>query len=629
MFSAKKRTKGRDPAPNPWHKARKLLARKGAFKPRISMRIWLTALFVLVTAFAEVTAYQIVHPILRDTLNRSSAAAFNQVGVQFEEQVQRLREQGEGLNEQRISAFARSHGLQWGIVDKAGSQVQGGNLDDWGVGTVERSFEEPRRPVDAKAPIKTGRYKGQQRATYAYPIDVKVEGKDEYQPRAVVFVKYYTQSDIENVQSALNNIERLALLAGALALLIAGFAGYFAAVLISRRISRLGLAAENLAAGHFDERITSSVEDEVGSLGETFNAMAVSLKGAFGQIEQEKERGSAILNGMTDAVIGVNRELEPVFLNPRAKRLLESSDHDFHNRLQEVLAKTRYSGPVTDPAAETGDRLIEIRAAPLEDGALAILRDVTEDLHMQRVKAEFIANASHELKTPLTALSGYLEMLEDEEDERVRAEFLTDMRVQTERLQNLARTLLDLSRLDANAVTFRTEEVDLEDLLYGVRRDFGYTGRELNISADPDLPLVLTDPNQLHRAIAILVDNALKYSDDHAPVDLRLSRQDGRVAISVADRGCGIPEREIPHIFDRFYRAQGSSRADGTDLGLALAHEITDHLGGAIEVLSSPSTGSTFTVLLPLTANPPTANGGSRPESLVPNQGNDRRPARR
>jgi signal transduction histidine kinase len=621
MFSARKRASGKGPTPNPWRKARTLFARKGGFKPRLSMRIWLTALFVLVTALAAVTAYNVVHPILVETLNRSSEAAFKQVGVQFEEQVQRLREQGENLNEQRISAFARSHGLQWGIVDKAGHQIPGGNLDDWGVETVERAFKEPRRPRDGKAPIKTGRYKGQQRATYAYPIDVEGEDKDELQPRAVVFVKYYTQSDIENVRAALNTIERLALLAGALALLIAGFAGYFAAVLISRRISRLGLAAENLAAGHFDERITSSVEDEVGSLGETFNAMAISLKGAFGQIEQEKERGSAILNGMTDAVIGVNKELEPVFLNPRAKKLLESSDHAFHNRLQEVLAKTRYSGPVTDPAAETGDRLIEIRAAPLEDGALAILRDVTEDLHMQRVKAEFIANASHELKTPLTALSGYLEMLEDEEDERVRAEFLSDMRVQTERLQNLARTLLDLSRLDANAVTFRTEEVDLEDLLYGLRRDFGYTGRELNISADPEVPPVLTDPNQLHRAIAILVDNALKYSDESSPVELRLTRQDGRVAISVADHGCGIPEREIPHIFDRFYRAQGSSRADGTGLGLALAHEITDHLGGTIEVLSSPNTGSTFTVLLPLTSNPPTANGSRRQESLVPNPG--------
>jgi signal transduction histidine kinase len=614
MFSAKKKASGKGPASNLLRKARDLLARRDEFKPRLSMRIWLTVLFVLVTAFAAITAYNIVHPILYQTLNRSSEAAFKQVGDQFEEQVQRLRERGEPLNEQRISAFARSHGLQWGIVDGANNQVPGGNLDDWSVRTVERAFEEPRRPRDAMVPIKTGDHKGQLQATHAYPIDVEVDGKDELQPRTVVFVKYYTQSDIENVRAALNTIERLALLAGALALLIAGFAGYFAAVLISRRISRLGRAAENLAAGHFDERITSSVEDEVGSLGETFNAMAVSLKGAFEQIEQEKERGSAILNGMTDAVVGVDRELNLVFQNPRAKKLLESSDHAFHNRLQEVLAKTRYSGPVTEPAAEAAERLIEIRAAPLEDGALAIMRDVTEDLHMQRVKAEFIANASHELKTPLTALSGYLEMLEDEEDELVRAEFLGDMRVQTGRLQNLARTLLDLSRLDANAVTFRTEEVDLEDLLYGLRRDFGYTGRELNIKADANVPLVQTDPNQLHRAIAILVDNALKYSDEASPVELGLSREDGRVAISVADRGCGIPEREIPHIFDRFYRAQGSSRADGTGLGLALAHEITDHLGGEIQVRSSPNAGSTFTLLLPLTTN--TLDGSRSPESV-------------
>jgi signal transduction histidine kinase len=614
MSSAKKKASGKGPASKLLRKARELLARRDEFKPRLSMRIWLTVLFVLVTAFAAITAYNIVHPILYKTLNRSSEAAFKQVGDQFEEQVQRLNERGEGLNEQRISAFARSHGLQRGIVDKANNQAPGGNLDDWSVRTVERAFEEPRRPRDAMVQIKTGDHKGQLQATHAYPINVPVKGKGELQPRAVVFVKYYTQSDIENVRAALNTIERLALLAGALALLIAGFAGYFAAVLISRRISRLGRAAENLAAGHFDDRITSSVEDEVGSLGETFNAMAVSLKGAFEQIEQEKERGSAILNGMTDAVVGVDKELNLVFQNPRAKKLLESSDHAFHNRLQEVLAKTRYSGPVTEPAAEAADRLIEIRAAPLEDGALAIMRDVTEDLHMQRVKAEFIANASHELKTPLTALSGYLEMLEDEEDELVRAEFLNDMRVQTGRLQNLARTLLDLSRLDANAVTFRTEEVDLEDLLYGLRRDFGYTGRELNIKADADVPPVQTDPNQLHRAIAILVDNALKYSDGASPVELGLSREDGRVAISVADSGCGIPEREIPHIFDRFYRAQGSSRADGTGLGLALAHEITDHLGGEIQVQSSPNAGSTFTVLLPPATN--TLNGSRNPESV-------------
>jgi signal transduction histidine kinase len=614
MFSAKDRSAGRAPDLDLWRKARKVLASKtgGEFGPRLSMRIWLTALFVLVTAFAAITAYEIVHPILYETVNRSSEAAFKQVGDQFEDQVQRLRERGEPVTEQRINAFARSHGLEWGIVRYEDGQQTRGELDDWSPRPVRRAVEEPRRPSDEMEQVETGVHKGQLQATYAYPINVDVKDKAEPQPRAIVFVKYFTENDVENVRAALSNIERLALLAGALALLIAGFAGYFAAVLISRRVSRLGLAAEHLAAGNFDARITTRVEDEVGSLGATFNAMAVSLKEAFDQIGQEKERGNAILDGMTDAVVGVDRELNPVFLNPRARKLLESSDHAFHNRLQEVLAKTRYSGPVTESEAKAGDRVIEIRAAPLEDGALAILRDVTEERHMQRVKAEFIANASHELKTPLTALSGYLEMLEDEENERVRTEFLNDMRVQTTRLQGLARTLLDLSRLDANAVTFRTEEVDVEDLLHGLRRDFGYTGRPLSIMAEENVPLVRTDPNQLHRAIAILVDNALKYSDESSPVDLGLSREDGQVIISVTDRGCGIPESEIPYIFDRFYRAQGSSRADGTGLGLALAHEITDHLGGEIQVHSRPDAGSIFSVLLPLAADSPGTNG-SRP----------------
>ena len=196
-------------------------------------------------------------------------------------------------------------------------------------------------------------------------------------------------------------------------------------------------------------------------------------------------------------------------------------------------------------------------------------------------------------------------MLEDEEDERVRAEFLEDMRSQTERLQNLARTLLDLSRLDANALTFRKEEVDLEDLLHELRRDFGYTGRPVNVRVDEDVPPVKTDPTQLHRMLAILLDNALKYSGEEAPVDLSLSREDGRAVISIADRGCGIPEAEIPHIFDRFYRAQGSSRADGTGLGLALARELNDHLGGEIRVQSRPGAGSTFSVTLPLAADAP------------------------
>jgi signal transduction histidine kinase len=610
MFSAKeKSTFGKNPGIDLWRRARRRLSSrlKSGVKPRIGMRIWLTALFVLVTAFAAIVAYEIVNPILKDTLNRASEARFQQVGEQFEDLLRR----DNTLSVAQLQSFATTRGLQWGIVSaKTGEKLMGDRDLDWHVGVVKSAIQTQRPRHEIKK-IVTGPRAGQIQATYAVPIDARaVTGQED---TAVVFNEFFTESDIENVDAALNNIEGIAILAGALVLVIAGVAGYFAATLISRRISRLGVAAERLAAGNFDERIQTRVEDEVGSLGATFNAMAASLKGAFEQIKHEKERGSAILDGMTDAVVGVDKDLNAVFLNPRAQELLESSDLDFQIRLQEVLAKTRYSGPTTDPEARARDRIIEIRAAPLEDGALAILRDVTEERRVQRAKAEFIANASHELKTPLTALSGYLEMLEDEKDEQVRAEFLKDMRSQTDRLQSLARTLLDLSRLDANATTFRTEEVDLEDLLHELRRDFGYTGRPMSVSAGADVPPVVTDPTQLHRMLTILLDNALKYSGEGAPVDLSLSREDGHAVISVTDRGCGIPEAEIPHIFDRFYRAQGSSRADGTGLGLALAREITDHLGGEIRVQSHPGTGSTFSVALPLTAG---SRGGHRTPSL-------------
>jgi signal transduction histidine kinase len=584
-----------------------LLGRRAGFRRRISIQVWLTVSFLLVIAFAGGTAYSIVYPRLENTLMQMQKDSFEQVFDQFEDNLRR----NPRIDEQYISFYAINRGLEWGVIQENG-EVLRGDPGEYDVQAVQTALENGT-PYTQLTEAESEDREGQALATYATPIMMAGDS----QTTALVFTKYYTEGEILDTEEALGRIGFLALLAGALALLIAGFSGYVVANLLSRRLSRLDVAARRLASGNFDERITTRIEDEVGSLGETFNAMASSLKGAFRQAEQEKARSQAILYGMTDAVIGVDKDLNATFLNPRARELLENSDPAFHDRLQEVLAKSRFSGPVNEPEAHAGDRIIEIRAAPLEDGALAILRDVTEERHIERAKAEFIANASHELKTPLFALQGYLEMLEDEDDEEVRKSFLKDMQAQTERLKSLAKTLLDLSRLDANAVTFRLEEVDVEDLLHELRRDFAYTGREINIHTEEDLPPVRTDPTQLHRMLAILLDNALKYSggpEGTEPVDLELHREDGHALVSVSDHGCGIPEAEIPHIFERFYRAQGSSRADGTGLGLALAGEISQHLGGDIRVESAPDQGSTFSVELPLASG----NRGDLPDGDEP-----------
>ncbi len=570
---------------------RKLGAR--LLRSRVSIQVWLTLLFLFVTAFAAGTAYSIIYPRLEHILEQSAEASFNMAFENLEDYIEKTPQ----LDEQFINTYAITRGLNWSIVRIADGEVLMGDPVDYNLVAVQTALAQGRPDTELRE-VESGERQGQTLATYAAPVEVPGESET-----ALIFTRYYTESDISTADSDLRRINNLALLAGALALLIAGFSGYVVANLLARRLNRLDVAARRLAAGNFEERITTSVEDEIGSLGETFNAMASSLKGAFRQTQQEKARSQVILDGMTDAVVGVDQDLNATFLNLRARELLDNSDPEFHERLQQVLAKSRFSGPITEPEVRAGDRIIEVRAAPLEDGALAILRDVTEQRQIERAKAEFIANASHELKTPLFALSGYLEMLEDEEDETVRKTFLEDMRAQTERLKNLARTLLDLSRLDANAVTFRLEEVDLEDLLHELRRDFAYTGREIRIYAEDGVPPVRTDPIQLHRMLTILLDNALKYSggrEGYEPVEIDLHRENGHALVSVADRGCGIPETEIPHIFERFYRAQGSSRADGTGLGLALAGEIAHHLGGDIRVQSEPDRGSTFSVELPL-----------------------------
>ncbi|MDP8950087.1 MAG: hypothetical protein M3N00_07575, partial [Actinomycetota bacterium] len=182
----------------------------------MGMRVWLTALFVLVTAFAAVAAYEIVRPILEDTLNRASQARFEEVAEQFEEQ-NRLNNE---WPVQRIKSFAATRGLQWGIVRVEGkgatTKLRGDDLQDWHPGVVKSAVENsrPRYKIEQ---VETGPRARQILATYAVPITVAGE-----EGTAVVFSEFFTESDVENVRAALDNVERLALLAGALAVLIAG-----------------------------------------------------------------------------------------------------------------------------------------------------------------------------------------------------------------------------------------------------------------------------------------------------------------------------------------------------------------------------------------------------------------------
>jgi signal transduction histidine kinase len=253
------------------------------------------------------------------------------------------------------------------------------------------------------------------------------------------------------------------------------------------------------------------------------------------------------------------------------------------------IASGRFDEPVTD---RSPDELGEL-ARRFERMRLRLAQ-------LDHARREFIANASHELRTPIFALGGFLELLTEEEDERVQREFLASAREQVDRLTKLAGELLDLSRLDAGQLAVRREPVRLAGLAGAVAEEFGAvartTGRVLEVEAVGD-PVAAADEERVRQIGRILVENALVHTPVGTEVRIRVSREDGRVALVVEDLGPGIPPEQAPHVFERFYRVDGG-QARGSGLGLAIARELTELMGGSLELEAHPGR-TVFTVLLP------------------------------
>jgi signal transduction histidine kinase len=222
--------------------------------------------------------------------------------------------------------------------------------------------------------------------------------------------------------------------------------------------------------------------------------------------------------------------------------------------------------------------------------------------HLEYARREFIANASHELRTPIFALGGFLELLDDPDvDPQTRAEFLATMQVQVERLTKLATELLDLSRLDAGQLRIESETVDLATLAEALAAEFTAMARAgdhpLAVEVASEPPVAQADEQRVLQVGRVLVENALRHTPPGTPVRIRVASEAGRALLSVQDEGSGIPEEHAEDIFDRFYRLDGNL-ASGSGLGLAIARELAYAMGGTVELESKPGR-TTFSLRLP------------------------------
>jgi signal transduction histidine kinase len=354
---------------------------------------------------------------------------------------------------------------------------------------------------------------------------------------------------------------------------------------------------------------------EIAELALTLHDMAEQLAVRFQALRAEQQETHTLIESMTDGVIAADTRGEIGTCNTAARRLLGYSGTDplpplgelFHDKRARDLLRNALAGrDVEQQELHREDRVLLVTARVLPtDGVLLMLRDVTAIRRLEAMRRDFVANVSHELKTPISALRAHLENLLDGV-ERPDPETLQVMLAQSERLGRLVDQLLDLSRLESGDVPLHREEVALAPLVSQVLSEIEVAGAgrtvELERAVPDDLPAVYADRERIHQVLFNLLDNAVRFTPAGGRVTVSADRHDGSVDVHVADTGPGIPPEHLPRLFERFYRADParSQKEGGTGIGLAIARSVVEAHGGRIWADSSPGQGSVFTFELPV-----------------------------
>ncbi|HVE41820.1 MAG TPA: ATP-binding protein [Planctomycetota bacterium] len=423
---------------------------------------------------------------------------------------------------------------------------------------------------------------------------------------------------LTRVQEEVGGIYRTMVIAFAGIAIVAAAVMFLIAREITQPLREMRILADWVAAGDFTRKAPLRAPDEIGHVSAALNRMADELTARLDKLRAERSKLEAVISSMEEGVIPLDPDGKILGMNAAAKELFGLRDDPQGLKLWEVIrlpgleeaaTKTlRNRTPVTD-SFEVGDRVLSVRLSPVTDGAGAVLvaHDITEDRRYDTLRKEFVANVSHELRTPLTVVQGYVETLTEGawKDEKSSLEFLSIIDKNVRRLSAIVSDLLDLSKLESGGQVLERREVDVRGIVDRVAEAFRPVAarkqQQFSAEVGPGTGGLRADGTLLERALSNLVDNALKYTPEKGKIRVWAGPEDGHVVMSVEDNGGGIPEADLPRIFERFYRVDKSRSRDlgGTGLGLSIVKHIIQLHGGTISVRSTPA-GSTFTIRLPV-----------------------------
>lgn len=444
----------------------------------------------------------------------------------------------------------------------------------------------------------------------AYPV-LDVNGK----VRGIL----YMTSDLSDIYKTLDDSKNILINATMLALLITVFLGFFIASSITEPIRDVTEKAEKMAKGDFNQFVDLKSDDEIGQLANMFNYLTLKLKDTIEEIDLERAKLDTIFKYMDDGVIAIDRGNNLIHANPVAKRILDLGD-ELNDRFKEEIIDLKEID-YKDLSTLEGDRIVDlaedtyrIRYAPFRNekniigGIIIVFQDITEQHKLNNMRREFVANVSHELKTPITTIKSYTETLigYDDLDKDTSVRFLGVIDEECDRMNRIVKDLLQLSNMDYNKVKWEMVRTNIssivENVVFKLQMAAGEKNQTLNLSLDHKLPEIPVDRDGLEQVISNIVYNAIKYNDPAGIIDVSTYESKGNIVIRVKDNGPGIPRDDLDRIFERFYRVdKGRSRdLGGTGLGLSIAQQIIREHKGDIIIESEDGLGTEVEILLPI-----------------------------
>lgn len=417
------------------------------------------------------------------------------------------------------------------------------------------------------------------------------------------------------VAVALYGARRDVLLSGLVALIIAVALAAVFSRQISKPVTELRDVASAIAAGDYSRRPALSAPGEVGELASAVRRMAEHLDSHVHALQAEDELLGALVESLDEGVVAVDRHRRVIRINHSGRLLLDAQAEvpfsvDLLPRdraLQDALAEALAGGVVDRVETHIGNRTLALTARPLGvGGAVLAVFDLTGMRRLEAVRRDFVANVSHELKTPLTAIRGFAETLTLElaKDEQ-HAEFAETIRANAERMQRLIDDLLDLSKIESGGWAPTPVSVDIAaaaaEAVAPYREASAKKGSSIKIAVDPNASTLRADPVAVRQALGNLVENAVRYTPSGGTITIFSRIDDHGITVGVRDTGSGIPPEHLPRIFERFYRVDParSRAAGGTGLGLAIVKHLVEAHGGRVQAESRPGRGTTVSLFFP------------------------------